>query len=189
MPEADSLEIGRLVDAAHAGDRAALERLLPIVYDELRRLARRYIRRERPGQTLEPTGLVHEAYMRLLADSGLAWQNRAHFMGIAARAMRQILIEHARARAASKRGGGRVQVTLDESLLAAGERPIDLLALDAALLRLAGVDREQAHIVELRFFGGLTVEEIAEAVGLSPATVKRRLEFAKAWLLRDLTRA
>ncbi|MEO8077144.1 MAG: sigma-70 family RNA polymerase sigma factor [Acidobacteriota bacterium] len=167
-------------------DRQSVDSLLPIVYQELRRLAAGYLRRERAGQTLQPTALVHEAYMRLLKDKPDRWQNRAHFCAIAAHSMRQILIERARARDAQKRGGARQRVTLDEGLVAGGNRSIDLLALDEALERLAAFDPEQARLVELRFFGGLTVEETAEAMGISPATVKRHWTVASAWLAREL---
>jgi RNA polymerase sigma-70 factor (ECF subfamily) len=167
-------------------DPQSLDSLLPLVYQELRRLAASYLRRERPGQTLQPTALVHEAYLRLMKDKPNRWQNRAHFCAIAAHSMRQILIERARARGALKRGGARPRVTLDEALLAGGERSIDLVALDEALERLAALDPEQARLVELRFFGGLTVEETAEAMDISPATVKRHWAVARAWLAREL---
>ena len=167
-------------------ERQSLDSLLPLVYKELRRLAAGYLRREKPGQTLQPTALVHEAYMRLMKDRPDRWQNRAHFCAIAAHSMRQILIERARARGAAKRGGVRHRVTLDDALAAGEDRSIDLLALDEALERLAAIDPEQARLVELRFFGGLTVEETAEAMDISPATVKRHWTIAKAWLLREL---
>ena len=169
-----------------ADDRQSLDSLLPLVYQELRRLAAAYIRRERPGYTLQPTALVNEAYLRLLKDDPARWQNRAHFCAIAAHSMRQILIERARARDAQKRGGARARVTLDEALVGGGERSIDLVALDEALERLAAIDPEQARLVELRFFGGLTVEETAEAMHISPATVKRHWTVARAWLAREL---
>ena len=167
-------------------DPRAANNLAPLVYDELRRLAGALMRRERPGQTLQPTALVHEAYLRLLKDRPDRWQNRAHFCAIAAHSMRQILIERARARDAQKRGGGGAKVTLDEGMMAGAPRPIDFLALDDALERLAALDAEQARIVELRFFGGLSVEETAEALGSSPATIKRRWTLARAWLAREL---
>ncbi len=169
-----------------ADERQSLDSLLPDVYQELRRLAASYLRRERPGQTLQPTALVHEAYLRLMKDRPDRWQNRAHFCAIAAHSMRQILIERARARGALKRGGERHRVTLDDALVAGGERSIDLLALDEALERLTAFDPEQARLVELRFFGGLTVEETAEAMNISPATVKRHWAVACAWLAREL---
>lgn len=177
-----------LVERATRGDRPALETLMPLVYAELRRLAAHYLKGERPGQTLQPTALVHEAYMKLLKDRPERWQNRAHFCAIAAHAMRQILIERARARDALKRGGGQPRVTFDEALpAAAAERPIDLIALDAALERLAALDEGQARIVELRFFGGLSIEETADAMGISPATVKRHWAIARAWLAKEIS--
>ena len=167
-------------------ERQSLDSLLPLVYKELRRLAAGYLRREKPGQTLQPTALVNEAYLRLMKDRPGRWQNRAHFCAIAAHSMRQILIERARARAAAKRGGARHRVTLEDALVAGEDRSIDLLALDEALERLAAIDPEQARLVELRFFGGLTVEETADAMDISPATVKRHWTIAKAWLAREL---
>ena len=164
-----------------------VDALLPLVYDELRRLAAAYLRRERPGQTIQATALVHEAYLRLLKDKPDRWQNRAHFCAIAAHSMRQILIERARARGALKRGGVQARVTLDEGLLAADSPHIDLLALDEALQRLEAIDPEQARLVELRFFGGLTIEEAAEAMNISAATVKRHWTIARAWLARELS--
>jgi RNA polymerase sigma-70 factor, ECF subfamily len=184
---ADRPAIHELVDRATRGDAPALEALMPLVYAELRRLAAHYLKGERPGQTLQPTALVHEAYMKLLKDRPKRWQNRAHFCAIAAHAMRQVLIERARARDALKRGGGQPRVTFDEGLPAAGaERPIDVVALDAALERLAALDAGQARIVELRYFGGLSIEETAEAMGISPATVKRHWAVARAWLAKEL---
>jgi RNA polymerase sigma-70 factor (ECF subfamily) len=163
-----------------------VDELLPIVYDELKRLAAAYLRRERPGQTLQPTALVHEAYLRLRKDRPDRWQNRAHFCAIAAHSMRQILIERARARGAKKRGGARARVTLDEALVGGVPPSVDLVALDEALERLEAMDPEQARLVELRFFGGLTIEETAEAMRTSPATVKRHWMVARAWLAREL---
>lgn len=179
-------EVARLIQAARAGDEDALAALMPLVYDELRRIARNQVRRERPGQTLQPTALVHEAWLRLMASRGLSPENRAHFLGIAANAMRQILVERARARHAQKRQGGRHRVTLDEGMLRDSGRPIDIEALDRALIRLTETNPEYARIVELRFFAGLTVEEAAEALNMSPATLKRRWTMAKAWLVREL---
>jgi RNA polymerase sigma-70 factor, ECF subfamily len=176
-----------LVDRATRGDAPALEALMPLVYAELRRLAAHYLKGERPGQTLQPTALVHEAYLKLLKDRPERWQNRAHFSAIAAHAMRQILIERARARDALKRGGGQPRVTFEEGLQAAApEHPVDMLALDAALDRLAALDAGQARIVELRFFGGLSIEETADAMKISPATVKRHWAAARAWLAKEL---
>ena len=164
------------------------DNLLPEVYGELRRLAAHYLRGERPGQTLQPTALVHEAYLRLRKDRPDRWQNRSHFCAIAAHAMRQILIERARARNAQKRGGGQARVTFAESLPAAAlDTEVDLVALDAALERLEALDPSQARIVEMRFFGGLSIEETAEALDVSPATVKRHWTVARAWLFKELT--
>jgi RNA polymerase sigma factor (TIGR02999 family) len=179
-------EVGSLVDNVRRGDPEALATLMPLVYDEMRRLARSYLRRERPGQTLQATALVHEVYMRLLQDAQLSWENRAHFFGIAARSMRQILIERSRARNAAKRGGDQVRVTLDPGLVAVPSQGVDLEVLDDALTRLAAFDTELAEVVEIRFFGGLSIEEAAEALKVSPATIKRRWTVARAWLARDL---
>jgi RNA polymerase sigma factor (TIGR02999 family) len=169
------------------GDRAALDALLPIVYDELRRLARHYLRHERGDHTLQSTALVHEAYMRLAGQDPPQWQNRAHFFGIAARLMREILIEHARAQKAAKRGGGALRLTLDEKVAFVNQPDVDLLELDRALTELAGFDEQQSRIVELRFFGGLTIEDTSEVLGIAPATVKREWITARAWLYRSIT--
>jgi RNA polymerase sigma factor (TIGR02999 family) len=179
--------VATMIDNARQGDEQALAALLPLVYDELRRLAARYMRRERPGQTLQATALVHDAYLRLLRDSNLSWQNRAHFFGIAARSMRQILVERARARGAQKRWAGLGRVSLTDSIAIAGDQSGILPALDDALNRLEQIDPEQAKIVELRYFAGLSIEEAAEALGMSPATLKRRWALARAWLYRDLS--
>jgi RNA polymerase sigma factor (TIGR02999 family) len=177
-------DVTRLVEGARQGDEAALAALMPLVYDELRRLAASYLRRERPGHTLQPTALVHDVYVRLMRDAQLSWQNRAHFFGIAARSMRQILVERSRARGAAKRGGSPIRVTLDEGLVATSARSLDIEALDEALTRLAAFDPDLARLVDVRFFGGLSIEEAAEALDISPATVKRRWLLAKAWLSR-----
>lgn len=163
-----------------------LSELMPEVYGELRRLARHYVGRERRPQTIQATALVHEAYLRLAKEGTQTWQDRRHFTAIAAIAMRRILVERARAKAASKRGGSQLRITLDEALVADDGRPASILALDEALTRLARRDATQARIVELRFFGGLTVEETAEVLSISPATVKRGWAVARAWLLREL---
>jgi RNA polymerase sigma-70 factor (ECF subfamily) len=171
------------------GTSDPVSHLMPLVYDELRRIAARYISRERPGQTLQATALVNEAFVRLAAERPREFQNRTHFLAIAALSMRQILVQRARARNAAKRGGAPQRITLDDSNLGAadgGAGDIDVLALDEALTRLAALDPEQARIVELRYFGGLTVEETAEAMGSSPATVKRHWAMARAWLKRAL---
>ena len=182
----DSDTVAKLIEAARAGDEAAHARLMPLVYEELRRIARRQMRGEGPVPTLQPTALVHEAWLRLMASRGLSPANRAHFLGIAANAMRQILVERARARHAQKREGRRHRVTLDEGMLRDAGRAIDVEALDQALTRLARAHPDYARIVELRFFAGLTVEEAAETLEISPATLKRRWTFAKAWLTREL---
>ncbi len=179
------------VDDSSRGDApppgAPAGRLVSDVYAELRRIADGYVKRER-AQSVQATELVHEAYLRLAKDRSRPWQNRTHFVAIAAISMRRLLVERARARAAAKRGGSRVQVTLDEKLLTGGdeESALDLVALDRALDGLAALDGQQARIVELRFFGGLSVEETAEALSISPATVKRDWTVAKAWLLRAI---
>ena len=177
--------VEQLVDRLESGDGGAVEELMPVVYDELRRLARHYVRQER-AQSVQATELVHEAYLRLAGDRPQRWQGRTHFLAIAAIGMRRVLVERARARGAAKRGGDRVQVTLDDALVAGPGANIDLLALDHALSTLAGLDARQARIVELRFFGGLTVEETAGTLGVSPATVKRDWTLARAWLKREL---
>lgn len=181
-------EITRLLIAWNRGDTNARDELAPLIYDELRRLARGYLRHERPGHTLQPTALVHEAFLRLIDQSQVNWQNRAHFFGAAARLMRQILINHAEARRAAKRGGAAERVPLDGVDRFAAAPEIDLAALDEALRRLERLDPQQGRIVELRYFGGLTVEEIAEVIGVSPATVKRDWSLARAWLRRELSR-
>ena len=178
-----------LLERARLGDRDALSALLPLVYDELRRLARGQMRRERPGQTLSSTGLVHEAWLRLSASNQLAPQNRAHFLAIAANAMRQILVERARARHAAKRGGHRQKVTLDDASLSTNAPDVVVLAVDTALERLAALDPEQARLVELRYFGGLSLDEAAQALDLSAATVSREWSMARAWLYRRLKTA
>ena len=180
------LSVTALLERARDGDREALSMLLPLVYDELRRVARSQMRGERPGQTISSTGLVHEAWLRLSSARQLSPQNRAHFLAIAANAMRQILVERARARHAAKRGGHRHQVTLEEGSLASEAPGVDVLAVDSAIDKLAALDPEQARVVELRYFGGLSVEETAEAIGISPATVKRRWSSARAFLAAEL---
>ena len=171
-----------------AGGKQNAEELAALVYDELRRLAGGYMRRESPGQTLQPTALVHEAYLRL-AGAGAPWTDRRHFIGIAARSMRQILVERARARGAQKRWAGMNRVTLTESLVGAAAEDAMLPALDEALVRLEELDPEQARIVELRYFVGLSIDETAEILGISPATLKRRWALARAWLFRELSPA
>jgi RNA polymerase sigma-70 factor (ECF subfamily) len=178
----------QLLSRATYGDPKAVAELLPLVYDELRRLAASYLRRERPGQTLQATALVHEAYVRLIGEKAQNFQNRKHFLAIAALSMRQILVQRARARKAAKRGGDPERITLDDYLIASRDAntAIDLVALDAALEKLAALDPRQAKVVELRYFGGLSVEEAAEVLDISPATLKRDWTLARAWLKREL---
>ncbi len=168
-----------------SGDSSALDQLLPLVYDELRRLARYYLQRERSEHTLQSTALVHEAYLRLV-DQNVDWQSRAHFFGIAAQMMRRILVDHARSRNAAKRGDG-LKVTLDEKMALAEAQSLDVIALDSALAELSKLDAQQGKVVELRFFAGLSIEETAEAMSISVATVKREWAMAKAWLSRTMS--
>ena len=182
VPSSPTHEVTRLLVAWSNGDRAALDRLMPLVYEELRRLARHYMSRERPGHTLQSTALVNEAYLRLVEQEGMRWENRAHFFGIAARLMRQILVEHARSRQAAKRGGGQYRLSLSKVDRVASRPDVNLLALDEALGRLEALDPQKSRIVELRYFGGLGIEETAEVIGVSPATVKRDWSMARAWL-------
>jgi RNA polymerase sigma factor (TIGR02999 family) len=182
-------EVTKLLVDWSNGDREALEQLTPLVYGELRRLAGRYLRKERPDHTLQSTALVHEAYLRLIDQRSVKWQNRAHFFGVAAQMIRRILVDHARSRHAVKRGAAAPRLSLDEAIALPDRKDLDLVALDDALNSLANIDPQQARIVELRFFTGLTVEETAEVLGISPATVKRDWVTAKAWLYRDISRA
>ena len=171
-----------LLQAWGGGDAGALDQLVPIVYEELHRQAQRYLRREAPGHTLQTTALVHEAYLRLVDQDRVAWQGRAHFLAIAASMMRRVLMDHGRKQKARKRGGSAARVTFDERLIPSGDRELDFVALDEALDALAELDELKARIVELRAFGGLEVEETAEVLGISTATVKRHWAFALAWL-------
>jgi RNA polymerase sigma-70 factor, ECF subfamily len=180
--------ITELLEEVSSGRGEALEQLLPIVYTELRRQAARYLRRERQNHTLQPTALVNEAFIRLVDQRTVRWQNRAHFFGIAAQAMRRIVIDHARTKQRIKRGGVQQAVTLDEAMIAGQAKSIDVLALDEALTRLAAIDARQAQIVELRYFASLSVEETAEVTGLSPATIKREWAMARAWLHGELSK-
>ncbi len=169
-----------------SGDQEALDKLIPVVYDELRRQAARYLRRERPDHTLQTTALIHEAYLRLINQHNVEWKDRAHFYAIAARLMRQILVDHARKRQAAKRGGSDIKVPLEEEMVITTGRNVDLVALDEALTRLAAIDPQQSRIVELRYFSGLSVEETAEVTGVSARTVKRDWNVAKAWLRQQM---
>jgi RNA polymerase sigma factor (TIGR02999 family) len=181
-------EVTQLLLAWSSGDRTALDKLTPLVYDELRRMAHRYMRRERPGHTMQTTALVNEAYLRLVNREAVHWQNRAHFFAIAAQVMRHILVDHARSHAFAKRGGGTRTISLDEAMLVSQERAAEVVALDDALKGLADIDPQQSRIVELRFFGGLTVEETAAVLQLSAATIKREWSTAKAWLYHELAK-
>jgi RNA polymerase sigma factor (TIGR02999 family) len=168
------------------GDQEALNKLIPLVYDELHRLASRYLRRERPNHTLQTTALVHEAYVRLVDENNANWRNRVQFFAVASQLMRHILVDYARRRIAAKRGGDYARLSFDEQMIVSKEKSADLMALDEALNGLAAIDPQQSRIVELRIFGGLTVEETAEALGISPTTVKREWSMAKAWLHRQI---
>jgi len=180
-------DITDLLLAWSEGDRKAFDRLVPLVYAELRRQARVQLSRERGAHTLQPTALVHEAFLRLVDQRSARWQNRAQFFGVAAQLMRRILVDHARARDAAKRGGGAVRISLDEAPEAAASPETDVLLLDEALERLASLDERQARVVELRYFGGLSVEEAAAVLDVSEITIKRDWAMAKAWLFRELT--
>ncbi len=181
-------DLPRLLTEASEGKREALDALLPLVYDELHRQAAAYMRRERPGHTIQATALVHEAYLRLMKEPNTRWQSRAHFCAIAANSMRQILVERARARGRLKRAGGQQRITLSDGIAAvpASGATVDVEVLDAALSRLAELDPPLARLVEVRFFGGLSIEEAAEVLGVSPATVKRHWATARAWLKREM---
>ena len=183
----DSENITDLLVSYGRGDKESLDKLMPVVYDELRRQAARYLRREQPGHTLQTTALIHEAYVRLVDQRNVQWQNRAHFFGIAAQMMRRILVDHARTKKRAKRGGSDIKVSLDDATVAVKGQDLDVVAVDEALTRLAKIDEQQSRVVELRFFSGLTVEETAEVMGISPATVKRDWSMAKAWLHRELS--
>ena len=181
-------DVSTLLRAWSGGDQKALDRLTPIVYEELHRLARRYMRRERPGHSLQTTALVNEAYTRLVDYKRMQWQNRAHFFAVSAQLMRRILVEHAR-RHNLKRGGGVQHVSLDEAVFVGSDEDVDLVALDDAMNALARLDPRKVQVVEMRFFGGLSVEEIAEVLKVSTVTVKRDWRAARTWLYRELTGA
>ncbi len=186
MATPPSHDVTQLLKDWRNGDQQALEKLTPLVYGELRRLATRYLRRERDGHTLQATALVNEAYVQLIGQQQLDWQNRAHFIGVAAHLMRHILVDHARARATAKRGVGEQALQLDEAIEVPGKTAPDVLALDDALKDLAKRDERKSRIIELRYFGGLSMEEIAEVTNLSVATLRRELRMAEAWLGRQL---
>ena len=180
-------DVTRLLLDWGKGDKLALDALTPVLYDELRRLADSYLRRERSDHTLQATALVHEAYMKLADQTQLEWRNRAHFFGIAAQVMRHILVDHSRSHRAAKRGSGSPKVPLEEGLVVSQERAADIVALDDALKTLAKLDERKSRIIELKYFGGLTVEEMAEVLGISVATIGRELRMAQAWLHREMT--
>jgi len=183
-----SPNITKLLLEWRAGDAKALDRLMPLVYHELRRMADYYLRNERPGHTLQPSALVNEAYLRLVDHEGIDWQNRAHFFGVAAQAMRRILVDHARSRNYQKRGGAAQRVSLDEAATLSADRAGELIALDEALSELEKIDPRKSRIVEIRYFGGFSIEETAALLDVSTATVSRDWETAKAWLLRELSK-
>jgi RNA polymerase sigma-70 factor (ECF subfamily) len=188
MARESTRSVTALLQAWSSGDHAALDQLLPLIYDDLRRQARRYMRAQPAGHTLQTTALVHEAYLRLVGQSAVKWTGRAHFFGVAAKAMRSILVDHARARNAAKRGSSARAITLDEGAGFAGPEPdVDVLALDEALGRLAEIDARKSRLVELRYFGGLGIDEAAAVLDVSAATVKREWTTARAWLRRELS--
>ena len=187
MTTPTSANVTQLLIDWRGGNNDALNQLMPLVYDELRDLAKRYMRRENSSHTLQTNALVNEAYLRLVNQQAVDWQNRAHFFAIAAQVMRHLLVDHARSKQYAKRGGGAVQVTLDEGLAVSDESSVELLALHQALERLEKIDHRKSKIVELRYFGGLSTEEVAEVLGISEITVKREWAKAKAWLYRELS--
>ena len=186
MSPFSSAHVSKLLVGWGQGDQDARDALIPLVYDELRRLARRHLRRERPDHTLQSAALVNEAYLRMVHQEPPQWQNRAHFFGVAAQMMRHILVDHARGRMAAKRGAGAPRLTLDAQIVLPQSREVDLVALDDALNQLAVLDPQQGRLVELRFFGGLSIEEAAIVLGVSPATVKREWATARAWLQHEM---
>ena len=187
MEETPAHDVTQLLQAWREGDERALEKLMPLVYQELHRLAQRYMARESPGHTLQTTALVNEAYLRLVGAGKLNFQNRAHFFAVSAQLMRRILVEFARRQGSLKRGGDVQRVSLEESVVVYGERGADLVALDDALIALAAIDARRSRVVEMRFFGGLSVEETAEVLKVSPETVMHDWKLAKAWLLREMS--
>jgi RNA polymerase sigma factor (TIGR02999 family) len=190
MPETEQpADVTALLVNWSQGDRHALDELMPLVYGELRRLAGSYLRRERAGHTLQGTAIVHEAFLRLVNQNDVQWKSRAHFYGIAAQMIRRILVDHARSQQAAKRGAGAIRIELDEGMAVSASQEVDLVGLDSALEKLAALDERQSRIVELRFFTGLSVEETAEVMALSPATIKREWSSARAWLFREINRS
>jgi RNA polymerase sigma factor (TIGR02999 family) len=188
-PPTKPTQVTELLHRWVGGDEKAKDALVPLVYDELRRVARRCLIGQRPDHTLQSTALVHEVYLRLVSQESVRWENRIHFFAVAAQQMRRILVDHARKKGAEKRGGGRVTVTLNEQLTPATQRELDVIALDDALNELSRMNPQHSRIVEMRFFAGLSIEEAAQALGVSPATVKRDWTVARAWLYRELTRS
>jgi RNA polymerase sigma factor (TIGR02999 family) len=189
LQQGTSNQVTELLGRWRNGDRDALDSLIPLVYEELRRIAQHYLRNERPGHTLQSTALVHEAYVRLIRQDLPQWQNRAHFFAVAAQLMRQILVDHARAYRADKRGGGVCNLALDDAEKDAQPVDVDIVALDDALKTLSAMDPQQGKVVELKFFGGLSIEDTAEVLGVSSSTVKRDWITARAWLHRELDRS
>ena len=187
MNETSPSQVTQLLVSWGNGNQQSLEALIPLVYDELRRQARRYLRRERPDHTLQSTALVHEAYVKLIDQRQATWHNRSQFFGVAAQLMRRILVDHARSRGAIKRGAGVTKLAIAEEVAALEMRNVDLISLDASLKQLEQMDPQQARIVELRFFSGLSIEDTADALGISTATVKRDWALAKAWLYREIS--
>jgi RNA polymerase sigma factor (TIGR02999 family) len=181
-------QVTQLLMELRDGNKQAMDLLLPLVYDELRRIAAAHLRREKSGHTLQATALVHEAYMRMTDQREVTWQNRAHFFGIASQMIRRILVDHARGKHAAKRGSDAPKLSLDEALGVPGGRDVDLVSLDDALVALSRIDPDQSRLVELRFFGGLTIEETAEVMGVSTATANREWAAARAWLFREISR-
>jgi RNA polymerase sigma factor (TIGR02999 family) len=188
MTEAQTHGLTQLLIDWSNGDQSAFDKLMPLIDEELRRLAHRYMSRERAGHTLQTTALVNEAFVRLVNRKNVNWQNRAHFFGLAAQLMRTILVDHARSHACAKRGGGVFKLELDDALVVSQKKAVEVIALNDALNELVRLDPQQSRIVELRFFGGLTVEETAEVLHLSPATIKREWSTAKAWLYHELSK-
>ena len=187
MPTLSPQEVTQLLSDWGKGDRSALDKLFPLVQSELRRIAQRQMSQERPGHTLQATALVNEAYLKLAGQQGFDWHNRAHFFAVCAQVMRHILIDHARAHARDKRGGGAIQVSLNEALVVAEDQAAHFIALDDALRMLESLDPQKGKIIELRYFGGLSIEEAAEVLHISPRTVRREWQRAKAWLYRMMT--
>jgi RNA polymerase sigma-70 factor (ECF subfamily) len=183
----DPLQTTKVLQALSQGDASAADRLMPLVYDELRSLAKQYLRQQDPSHTLQATALVHEAFLKLCDKDGTDWRDRSHFFAVGARAMRSILVDHARGKARDKRGGGRQRLALDENVMISSRCDEDVLALDEALTKLAQLDQRQSQIVELRFFGGLTVQEVAEVLGISKRTIESEWTMIRAWLRRELS--